>query len=101
MGTNYGYAKNNDLMLRYGFAQICNVSDTISTGWNLTDCVGKVDCPQDYIGLDDLVLGKKKKKIVASNDNDNNSSINKHLIYESTNSITIKKWWTPDRLSIL
>merc|ERR1712238_211780 len=28
--TNYGYAKNNDLMLRYGFAQICNVSDTIS-----------------------------------------------------------------------
>ena len=59
--TNYGYAKNNDLMLRYGFAQICNVSDTISIGWNLTDCVGKVDCPQDYIGLDDLFFEKKKK----------------------------------------
>merc|ERR1711957_976340 len=106
--TNYGYAKNNDLMLRYGFAQICNVSDTISIGWNLTDCVGKVDCPQDYIGLDDLVFEKKKKEeiMAAPNDNDNNNTttntnINKHLIYESTNSITIKKWWTSDRLSIL
>ena len=43
---------------------------------------------------------------MTSNDNDNNNTttntnINKHLIYESNNSITIKKWWTPDRLSIL
>merc|ERR1712160_179968 len=90
-----------------GFAQICNILDTISIGWNLTDCVGKVDCPQDYIGLDDLFFEKKKKKkIVAPNDNDNNNTttntnMNKHLIYESNNSITIKKWWTSDRLSIL
>merc|ERR1712238_308545 len=45
-----------------------------------------------------------KKIVAAPNDNDintNNNSINKHLIYESNNSITIKKWWTPDRLSIL
>jgi RNA recognition motif-containing protein len=75
----YGLLSNQDLILRYGFAQMNNPSDEIKIGWTLSDAVGRVKTPTDYtplLSVDDQV-------------------------YESSDSDAINTWWTQERLNLL
>jgi hypothetical protein len=47
----YGLLSNQDVILRYGFAQRNNPSDKIRIGWTLSDAVGRVEIPVDYTPL--------------------------------------------------
>eukprot|EP00560_Eucampia_antarctica_P006088 CAMPEP_0197823892 /NCGR_PEP_ID=MMETSP1437-20131217/1206_1 /TAXON_ID=49252 ORGANISM="Eucampia antarctica, Strain CCMP1452" /NCGR_SAMPLE_ID=MMETSP1437 /ASSEMBLY_ACC=CAM_ASM_001096 /LENGTH=1144 /DNA_ID=CAMNT_0043423285 /DNA_START=99 /DNA_END=3534 /DNA_ORIENTATION=- len=87
--TNYGIEGNDELMLTYGFAQMCNPSDSVSIGWGVNDCVGKVPPPSDYISVDEMQ---------TSNEADKDKEL---LIHDSSETTAINSWWTAERLAVL
>lgn len=85
--TNYGIECNKEIILRYGFAQMDNSSDSVPIGWGLNDCVGDTTPPPDYEPLDETENRDEK--------------IEQSLVYESTDTDAINAWWTESRLSLL
>eukprot|EP00551_Chaetoceros_affinis_P010556 CAMPEP_0203667966 /NCGR_PEP_ID=MMETSP0090-20130426/4693_1 /ASSEMBLY_ACC=CAM_ASM_001088 /TAXON_ID=426623 /ORGANISM="Chaetoceros affinis, Strain CCMP159" /LENGTH=1087 /DNA_ID=CAMNT_0050532271 /DNA_START=360 /DNA_END=3624 /DNA_ORIENTATION=- len=86
--TNYGIESNKELLLRYGFAQMANSADTASIGWGLSNCVGKIPPPSDYISIDSC----SEEEITKDS---------KYLVFESTDADEIKSWWTEKRLRVM
>lgn len=96
--TNYGSNSNQDMMLRYGFAQISNEYDIVPISWGLSNCVGKVSPPPDYVELEMNKDGKVESK---SSDNTTSTTKDPLSAYESNNTEAINAWWTKSRLSLL
>jgi RNA recognition motif-containing protein len=71
---------NTNLILQYGFAQINNLSDEVQLGWAISDAVGNVHPPFDFIPPYPSHV---------------------HDVYESNDERAINAWWTNDRLSLL
>lgn len=90
--TNYGAYSNQDMMLRYGFVKINNDHDTVPISWGLSNCVGKVPAPADYVDLE-----MKDGNVMAVN----TSVVDPSSVYESSDHDAINAWWTKDRLSLL
>jgi len=83
--TNYGLCSNQNFTLQYGFAQINNPSDEVRIGWGLMDAVGGVASPADFsMCPDDLV-----------------DSDSQYLVFESSDPMSINRWWTESRLVLL
>jgi len=89
--TSYGLESNKEWILRYGFAQISNIVDTVSVGWGFNDCVGGVPPPSDYIDehMSDFCSTDQAEKW------------KKHLLFESSDQDAINAWWTESRISLL
>jgi RNA recognition motif-containing protein len=71
---------NTNLIIQYGFAQINNVSDEVRLGWAISDAVGNVHPPFDFIPPYPTHV---------------------HHIFESNDERAINAWWTNARLSLL
>ena len=80
---SYGQLGNQNLILHYGFAQMNNLQDEVRMGWGLSDAVGGVDLPSNYIAVEDLKLSRKNR------------------VFESTEAEAINTWWSAYRLEIL
>jgi RNA recognition motif. (a.k.a. RRM, RBD, or RNP domain) len=76
----YGNLTTSNLILQYGFAQINGNLDKARLGWSLSDAVGNIDPPHDLPTICPVV---------------------KNCIFDSTDEIAIKSWWTDDRIKLL
>jgi SET domain/RNA recognition motif. (a.k.a. RRM, RBD, or RNP domain) len=99
---NYGPNLTNEhLILQYGFGLINNPSDEARMGWSLADCVGNVEIPKDYsppFRIFDFETRSQESTPVINSFSD---SIEKKQVFESSDPLDIKNWWTDARLSLL
>ncbi len=87
--TSYGCDSSKYLMLKYGFAQMVNIADTVTIGFAISDCVGNLPTPSDYTSLEKLNEEEKVDQNVKCH------------VYESFDPEAIKNWWTDDRWSVM
>ena len=86
---NYGAHDNETFMLQYGFTRINNPSDRVKIAWALVDGVGGVEPPMNYEPVSSE-KGVDEKHIPSSN-----------RVFDSTDPIIIKAWWSEQRLALL
>lgn len=84
---NYGALDNETFMLQYGFTRIGNPSDKVKIAWALVDGVGGVAPPAD----NEPVFEAGDGVVVPPS----------HLVFESSNPVDVKSWWTELRLALL
>mmetsp|Transcript_20984 Transcript_20984/g.31871 ORF Transcript_20984/g.31871 Transcript_20984/m.31871 type:complete len:1279 (+) Transcript_20984:481-4317(+) len=99
--TKYGNDSSKDLMLKYGFAQMANDSDTLSIGWAINDCVGNIPGPSDYISLEKASEDVDGGGEAGNGDVAKSKMDTKGFVYESLETDAINHWWSDDRWSII
>lgn len=86
---NYGAHDNDTFMLQYGFTRIGNPSDRVKIAWALVDGVGGVEPPINY------------EPVSSEKGGDDQHIPSSNRVFDSTNPIIIKAWWSEQRLALL
>lgn len=77
--TAYGKLGNHSMILRYGMAQMNNFYEEVKIGLGLSEAVGDIPAPSDYIPVVEKAL----------------------CVFETSDSDATDKWWTDERLALL
>eukprot|EP00957_Ditylum_brightwellii_P206678 15349465-Ditylum_brightwellii.AAC.1 len=103
---NYGVKSNQSMILKYGFAQMNNLDDSLKIGWGLMDGVGGVSPPEDN-ELNDI-YESGFNSVGETSDEPENTELKKlvgkdkkYFVYESLEKNSLNSWWTESRLALL
>mmetsp|Transcript_12735 Transcript_12735/g.18725 ORF Transcript_12735/g.18725 Transcript_12735/m.18725 type:complete len:1242 (-) Transcript_12735:1484-5209(-) len=100
---SYGSNNNQILILQYGFGLINNASDEVRVGWGLTDAVGNVKPPDDYMSpFFDDEAGDCNGENITKDSGKTQGIVGKIiLVCDSAEAVEVNNWWTKSRLEIL